>query len=118
MVKEAKFFSATAEKSFLNTFLNIVDHLSGYKLPMVITNISEKRQLTSHFYCLVIEDHSLVLTKRFPGKKVVYALNLSDFELDTFGVSDEKTSYTGLVTSLRQILMDLKSREARILRKP
>ncbi len=117
MLKEGGLSSAVAEKSFLNNFLNVVNHLGVYNLPIIITNISEKRQLASHFYCLVVEESFFVLTKRFPGKKVVYRLNLSDFELETSDTSEEKKSYLGLVTSLRQILIDIKSREARVLRK-
>ena len=117
MLKEGGLSSAVAEKSFLNTFLNVVNHLGADSLPIVITNISEKRQLASHFYCLVVEENFFVLTKRFPGKKVRYRLNLSDFELQISGVSDEKKYYSGLLTSLRQILIDIKSRDARVLRK-
>ena len=117
MLKEGGLSSVVAEKSFLNTFLNVVNHLGMDSLPIIITNISEKRQLASHFYCLVVEKNFFVLTKRFPGKKVVYRLNLSNFELEISGVSDEKKYYSGLLTSLRQILIDIKSRDARVLRK-
>ena len=93
------------------------NNLGIYKLPIIITNISEKRQLEAYFYCLVVDEGFIVLTKRFPGKKVVYSLSLSDFKLDISGDLDEKNSYSALITSLRQILIDIRSREARILRK-
>ena len=117
MVKEGGISSTIAEKSFFNTFISFVNKLSIYEFPIIITNISEKRQLESFFYCLVVDEYEIVLTKRFPGKKVVYSLNLTNFELDTAGDLDQKKSYSGLITSLRQILIDIRSREARILRK-
>ena len=117
MVREGVLSSTIAEKSFFNNFISIVNNLCIYKLPIIITNISEKRQLEACFYCLVVDEGFMVLTKRFPGKKVVYSLNLSDFELDTAGDLGENYSYSGLITSLRQILIDIRSREARILRK-
>ena len=117
MIKEGALSSDVAEKRFLNTFVNVVNHLGADKLPIIITNISEKRQIASHFYCLLVEENFFVLTKRFTGKKVMYRLDFSNFELENSDVSDEKKSYSGLLTSLRQILTDIKSREARVLRK-
>jgi hypothetical protein len=117
MLKEGGLSSTVAEKKFFDTFLTFVNNLNNYELPIIVTNISEKKQLESCFYCLVVSENNLVLTKRFPGKKVLYSLNLDTFELESSEFIDKKQSYSGFVVSLRQILMDIKSREARILRK-
>jgi hypothetical protein len=117
MLSQKKGSSFVAEKSFLDTFYSIVNNLCIYKLPIIITNISEKRQIESLFYCLVVDDVSLVFTKRFPGKKIVYCLNLSDLNLDVTGESDQIDAYAALMTSLREVLVDIKSRNARILKK-
>ncbi len=109
--------SIETEKKFLNTFLRLCDYSGVSPSPILITNISEKRQIASHFYCLVCDKHLLTLTKRFPGKKISYQLNLSDFSLETRGILDTGQIYLGFITSLRDILVDIKSRDARILRK-
>lgn len=115
MMLERNGATLVSDKVFLNTFLQAMTQLEVCVFPVVITNISEKRQLDSDFYCLILDDSWLSLSKRFPGKRVEYKLRLSDFHLDTTGVRGNL--YEAFVASLRQIMMDIASKEARVLKR-
>lgn len=101
---------------FLDVFYAFFENCAQYKLPLLVTNISEKRHREANFYCLVLEKNRVVLTKKRPEKKIVYQFFLDTLDLNVEGVVQDTFTYTSFLKTLRQILVDIKHKDARILR--
>ncbi len=98
--------------AFLNEILS--SELSPECDHVLITNITEKKQQSQEYYCLVLKYDQVIFAKREPYKKDIYRVQFSSQKVTFNNAPLEKSGWIQLVKKIRMVMADIEDRQAKV----